>query len=384
MGESQNQKFVRRTVKRIPLFEDEPQNLAEVFKFAAENRPRKDALNFKADGKWVSISSAEMLSRIENTALGLFSLGIRKGDRVAILAPNSPEWTIADAGCQFAGVIDVPIYTTLVPSSIQYILNDSEAKALVLFDKKYYETIKEILAECKSIQKLILLEPEGVGAENSISLKDLETAGEELRKEEPDLIKKLADEIDPHDTATLIYTSGTTGEPKGVMLSHENLLSNVIDAGENFQFTMDDVPLSVLPLSHVFERTGMYLYIYNGMAVHYAESIEKVSDNLRDIRPTIFVGVPRIFEKVYATAKLKASSSSKLKEWIFDRAIEVAKEFALKTERNEPVSAALAIKYSISDKIVYSKLRAFFGGRLRFCISGGAALSNSIYLIFTG
>ncbi|MEZ5345859.1 MAG: long-chain fatty acid--CoA ligase [Pyrinomonadaceae bacterium] len=374
----------RRNLKRIPLFENEPQNLAEVFTFAAQKSPRLDALNFKENDQWVPISSEEMLSRIENVALGLYSEGIRTGDRAAILAPNSPDWTIADAGCQFAGVIDVPIYTTLTPDSIKYILNDSKAKAIFLYDKKTYDSLRGILSECGSIEKLILFDPEGVGAENSMSLRELEELGRNFRSENPELISELINGIKPDDTATLIYTSGTTGEPKGVMLSHENLLSNVIDAGEHFHFTTEDVPLSVLPLSHVFERTGMYLYIYNGMAVHFAESIEKISDNLREIRPTIFVGVPRIFEKVYATAKLRAANSSKFRERIFDWAIDIAKEFALKNERKENISAVLGIKHSVADKIVFSKLRAFFGGRLRFCISGGAALSNSIYLIFTG
>ena len=145
----------------------------------------------------------------------------------------------------------------------------------------------------------------------------------------------MSEAVKPDDIATLIYTSGTTGEPKGVMLSHANLISNVIDAGDNFHFTEKDVALSVLPLSHVFERTGMYLYIFNGMAVHYAESIEKTPDNLREVRPTIFVGVPRIFEKVYGKARLQAAQDSQVKEKIFDWAIETGKEFALKKRKEK-------------------------------------------------
>ena len=168
------------------------------------------------------------------------------------------------------------------------------------------------------------------------------------------------------------------------MLSHTNLVSNSIDAGANFSFSKNDKPLSVLPLSHVFERSGMYLYILNGMAVHYAESIEKVAENLREVEPTIFVGVPRIFEKVYEKAKLKAAQESRVKEAIFDWAIAVGKEYALRMEKREEISYLLAIKHSIADTLVFSKIRAFFGGNLRFCITGGAALSNEIYLIFTG
>jgi long-chain acyl-CoA synthetase len=168
------------------------------------------------------------------------------------------------------------------------------------------------------------------------------------------------------------------------MLSHRNLVTNVLDTGELYDFTLGDVTLSVLPLSHVYERTGMYLYIWNGMAVYYAESIEKAVENLGEVRPTIFVGVPRIFEKVYARAKLAAEKRGGLKTKIFDWAIEIAKEYARKTTRDEPVSVFLAVKHSIADKLIFSKMRSVFGGRLRYCISGGAALSDEIALIFTG
>ncbi|MDI1241597.1 MAG: AMP-dependent synthetase/ligase, partial [bacterium] len=184
--------------------------------------------------------------------------------------------------------------------------------------------------------------------------------------------------------ATLIYTSGTTGEPKGVMLSHNNILSNVIDCGERYSFSDHDKPLSVLPLSHIFERSAMYLYFFNGMSVHYAESVDQVPDNLRDVRPTIFIGVPRIFEKVYAKAKLKAAQRGGLTEKIFDWAIELAKTVALRNEKSESIPLSLKWKHALADRLVYSKLRGFFGGHLRYCITGGAALPDEIYLIFTG
>ena len=384
MTQSQINNELRLKVNRISLAGDEPRNLAELFLRACEKSPRDNALNYKKSGEWVSISSDEFRSRIENVALGLNRLGIKTGDRVAILASNSPNWTISDAGCQLAGVVDVPIYTTLVPDSIRYILKDSGAKALFIQDKAFFDRIRPILADCGSLEKLIFFDDSDVEHENSLSLCELERIGGEWKTEKPQLIHEFVGLIEPDSIATLIYTSGTTGEPKGVMLSHENLISNVIDAGENFSFSSEDVPLSVLPLSHVFERTGMYLYIFNGMAVHYAESIEKVADNLREVRPTIFVGVPRIFEKVYARAKLMAGSRSRAKEKLFDWAIDVGKRFALAKSKNEKVSIGLAISHRIADKVVFSKLRDFFGGRLRFCITGGAALSNTIYLIFTG
>ena len=372
------------TFKRVPLSADEPQTLAELFTKAVEKHSRADALNFKQDGEWRSISSAEMISRAENIALGLYSIGLRKGDKAALLAANSPEWTLTDAGCQFSGVVDVPIYTTLAPSAVEYIIKDSGAKIFFLQNKKIYEKLKNVLFDCPTIEKIVLFEEDEIEADNVIFLKDLEKSGAESKSENPQLIEDLMNAVEPSDVATLIYTSGTTGEPKGVMLSHTNIVSNTLDAGAEHAFTPNDKPLSVLPLSHIFERTGMYLYIFSGMAIYYAESVDKVADNLGEVAPTLFVGVPRIFEKVYAKARIKAANASPLKEKVFDMAIAVGKEYALLTERKQPVPRLLAIKHSIADKLVFSKIRQFFGGNLSFCISGGAALSEDIYLIFTG
>ncbi len=385
--ESETAKSEMRNPKsrsRIPLFADEPQTLAELFRQACKKHNRADALNYKSGGKWKKVASGEICERAENIALGLYSIGLRKSDKAAILAANSPQWTLVDAGCQFAGIVDVPIYTTLAETAVCYIINDSGAKVFFLQDNATFELITKIFPDCKTLEKLVFFDFEGVTAENAVSLAELEKRGADLKNEKPDLINDLTKDIELNDVATLIYTSGTTGEPKGVMLSHGNIISNVIDTGEKYNFSEKDVPLSVLPLSHVFERSAMYLYIFNGMAVHYAESIDKVSENLREVRPTMFVGVPRIFEKVYAKAKLMAAQSSPLKEKIFDWAIDIGKEFALKTEKNQPISYFLAVKHSIADKIVFAKFRAFFGGRLRFCITGGAALSETIYLIFNG
>ncbi len=362
----------------------QPQTLADLFLQSAEKYNRKDALNYKRDNVWISISSDEVILRAKHIALGLYSLGLKNGDRIAILAPNSPDWTITDAGCQLCGVIDVPIYTTLAPNSVEYIVNDSGSKVFFLQDLATYKKFESVFANCKTIEKIVFFDNYDSDIFNSISLAQLEKLGADLAAKHPDLINELISNVKAENVATLIYTSGTTGEPKGVMLSHKNLVSNTLNASAGFEFTENDKPLSVLPLSHVFERTGMYLYILNGMAVHYAESIDKVANNLKEVQPTIFVGVPRIFEKVYAKAKLGASQESRIKETIFDWAIEVGKEYALTAALNEPISMLLSLKYNIADRIVFAKFREFFGGKLRFCITGGAALSNDIFLVFTG
>jgi long-chain acyl-CoA synthetase len=382
--ESAPKSKIQNPKSRVPLFANEPQTLAELFWQTAKKYPRPDTLNFKKDGRWIPIPFDKVIERAQNIALGLYSLGIRKGDRVAILAANSPDWTITDAGSQFSGVIDVPIYTTLAPNSIEYIINDSGSKIFFLQDKATFERLGEIIPNCRTLEKLVFFDPTGVSQENALSLTELEKLGENLLTQQADLIEKLTKEINKDDIATLIYTSGTTGEPKGVMLSHENLISNVIDAGEKYNFTDQDKALSVLPLSHVFERTGMYLYIFNGMSVYFAESIDKVADNLQEVRPTMFVGVPRIFEKVYARARLKASQAGRLRGKLFDWAIRIGKDYSYRTEHQQQIPRLLAVKHILADKIVFSKFRAFFGGNLRFCVTGGAALANEIFYIFNG
>ncbi len=382
--QSEIKEHIKQSAKHFSQYAEEPQTLAELFLYAVEKHNRKDALNFKKDGEWRAISSDEMLSRIENIALGLYSLGLRKGDRIAMIAANSPEWTLTDAACQFAGIIDAPIYTTLAPDAVRYIINDAGAKVFFIENKEAFERLSEVLPECASLEKLIFFNFANVEAENAMSLADLENEGAKIKAKNPELIKNLTKVVEPNDVATLIYTSGTTGEPKGVMLTHANLMSSVVNAGTDYNFSHKDKPLSVLPLSHVFERSGMYVYIFNGMAVYYAESIDKAADNLREVAPTIFVGVPRIFEKVYAKAKVKAAQESRAKELIFDWAIDVGKKYALLVENKQIIPRLLAVKHGIADKLVFSKLREFFGGKLRFCITGGAALSDEIYLIFTG
>ncbi|HMO79902.1 MAG TPA: long-chain fatty acid--CoA ligase [Pyrinomonadaceae bacterium] len=365
------------------LFPNEPKTLPELFEAAVRDHNRPDALSYKDGETWHAISSDKLLSRMKAVAAGLIGSGLEKGDRAAILSSNSPLWTIADGGCQFAGLIDVPIYTTLSPQSVQYILNDSASRVLFIENLDAFERIADILAECPALELVVFLNASS-DTDKGISLGELEAKGSKLLQREPNLESTLGRAAGSDEIATLIYTSGTTGEPKGVMLTHNNIISNVIDAGERYSFSAADSCLSVLPLSHIFERSAMYLYIYNGMAVNYAESVDKTPDNLSEVMPTILVGVPRIFEKVYAKAKLKAAQSGGLKEKIFDWAIEVAKSVAMLKEEGRSVPVTLAIKHSLADMLIFSKMRKFFGGRLRFCITGGAALSDEIYLIFTG
>ncbi len=215
---------------RVPLSPDEPKTLIEMFLRASRIHNKQNALNYKREGTWHAISAGEMLARIRNIAAGLYSLGLRKGDRAAIISESCPEWTFADGGCLFAGVIDVPIYPTLTPQQVCYIAKDSGSRVVFVSSKANYETLRKELDGCISIEQIIFFDGRGVTEEDGLTLAQLEQRGLELREKEPGLSDALAMDVHPDDLATIIYTSGTTGEPKGVMLSHANFTVNVIDS----------------------------------------------------------------------------------------------------------------------------------------------------------
>jgi long-chain acyl-CoA synthetase len=370
--------------KRVPSSSDEPETLVDVFEYAARVHNRSDALNFKRDGSWVPISSDEMLKRVRQIAGGLHSLGVRSGDRVAILSESRPEWTLTDAGCMFASAIDVPIYPTLTPPQVRYILKDSGARVLVLANEGKFQEIREVLSDCPALEHLIFFAKPANEVAGAISLAELEKRGAAFAEAQPEMVDDLAHQRTADDLATIIYTSGTTGEPKGVMLRHSNIVSNLIDSAAHLSFARDDSTLSVLPLSHVLERVAMYMYLYHGMAVYFGESLELIGQNLREVKPTIFVGVPRIFEKILARVKEKSAEKGRLNVTILNWAVAIAKEHARLSTRHEKIPALLAFKHRIADKLIFSKMRAALGGRIRLLVSGGAALPEELSYIYVG
>ncbi len=370
--------------KREPQSPDEPTTLVEVFEYISRVHQRPDTLNYKSGGRWVSISADQMLSRVKHIAGGLYSLGVRHGDRVAILSESRAEWTLTDAGCLFAGAIDVPIYPTLMPLQVRYILKDAGARVLVIQNEDKFLQIREILADCPSVEHLVFIDKPSTEISESISLDELEGMGRAHEAQQPELIDSLAHQINSDDLATIIYTSGTTGEPKGVMLTHSNLVSNLIDSSSHLSFAKDDSALSVLPLSHVLERLAMYMYLYHGMAVYYGESLEMIGPNLREVKPTIFVGVPRIFEKIFARVKEKTAEKGRLNTAILNWAITLGKEHAKLSVSHQKIPALLAFKHKLADKLIFSKLRLALGGRIRLLISGGAALPEELGYVYIG
>ena len=369
---------------REPLTSERPTTLIEAFERVARDHKRSDTLNYKRDGRWIPISSDEMLSRAQHIAAGLYSLGVRPGDRVALLSDSRPEWTLTDAGCLFAGAIDVPIYPTLTPAQVRYILNDSGSRVLIVSNHKKFLQVKDILDECPAVEQVVLFEGAGIETAEVMTLAELEKRGQSLEAEQPGLIDDLAHRIAPDQLATIIYTSGTTGEPKGVMLTHSNLISNLIDGAGNLSFDEKDIALSVLPLSHIFERQAMYMYLYQGMAVYYAESLETIGPNLREVRPTILVGVPRIFEKIYDRIKERVSAKGRVNMALLSWAVSVAKAYAEFQVEKKKVPWTLALKHKLATKLVFSKWREAFGGRMRLMVSGGAALPEELGYIYLG
>jgi long-chain acyl-CoA synthetase len=369
---------------RVPLAPDEPTTLAEIFTHAVSHHPKSDVLNYKREGEWRTISSAEMIERAHLIAYGLHALGLRPGDRAAILSESSPEWTLTDAGCQFAGIVDVPIYPTQAPPQVRYILDDSGARVLFIQNRAAFMRISEAIDGAPALEHLIFFDEAGAEETGASTLTELIERGRGMRREKPELLLELAREVSGQDLATIIYTSGTTGEPKGVMLTHSNLVSNLIDSSGHLDFSETDIALSVLPLSHVFERLGMYMYIHHGMSVFYAESIEKIGDNMREVRPTVMLCVPRLFEKIYARIQEKAAAGGKLKAGMLAWAVGVGKLWAQHVTGGKSVPPLLGLKHDIASRLVFAKWRAGVGGRMRLFVSGGAALPEEIGYIFLG
>lgn len=354
--------------------------LAQIF-LNTEKTYVKDALMLvKKEGKYRPISTAEFSQRVRNISSGLKVIGLKKGDKLIILSENRPEWVMVDLAAICQGGITVPIYTSLTPEQIKYIINDSEAKFVVCSNSDLWEKITRIKSELPLVEKYLFIEdqaPEGV-----MTLKEVEKEGELFNQQHPEDFEKTALSINPDDLATIIYTSGTTGVPKGAMLTHYNLVSNIKALRSIIEFTERDTALSFLPLSHVLERMCTYAWIYVGATIGYAESVDTVAENLVEVRPTIMVSVPRLFDKFYARVIDNVLSSPGLKKKIFFWALKVGKKYARKKLSKEKLSPWLKFRYSLAYKLVFSKIVERTGGRVRFFVSGGAPLSKDIAEFF--
>ena len=359
-----------------------PGTLNQLFFDAVAKFNRPDALQVKVGGAYKPISHKEVAERVRHAARGLSSLSVRRGDRVAILSENRPEWAIADFACLTGGMTDVPIYPTLPADQIAYIIRDSGAVAIFVSNKGQAEKIREIRGQVPALKTVIGFDE--IPGLSNMSLAELEKRGVPGENNETITIyREDALRTKPDDLATIIYTSGTTGEPKGVMLTHDNIYSNVAASRTKIPFEGDDTALSFLPLSHIFERMGgHYLMFATGTSIAYAESIDTVPVNLQEVKPTIVLSVPRLYEKMYARILETALTGSFIKKKIFFWARGVAERWANEKLAGREPGGMLAWQYSIAQKLVFSKLKARTGGRLRYFVSGGAPLSPDINKFF--
>ena len=346
---------------------------------AALKHAKNDALNHKSEDSWINISAAEFVDRVRNLALGLSELGVKPGDRVALLSENRPEWSIADLAILSLGAINVPIYTTQAVEQIRYILTDAGVRAIFVSNEKLLRHAAPALEDLEFVEKIILFDPsKQQDGDRSIKLGDLEQAGQKRMLENPGVFDAYLKAIRPDDLATIIYTSGTTGEPKGVMLTHSNFISNVLAITAGLPIAATDVALSVLPLSHIFERTGFYIFCYNGVSVYYTASFDQVGENLREVRPTIMTAVPRLFEKVYHRIVKKGLSQKGYKRKVFLRSLEIGQRYAEQKDKGGHIWPLLAMQQRMASRLVFSKWREGVGGRLRYFVSGGAPLSPAL------
>ena len=363
-----------------------PGTLPKLFFDAVATHDLPNAMMYKAAGSWRPISHRELAERVVRCGRGLRAIGVRPGDRVAILSENRPEWAIADYACLTSGVIDVAIYPNLPPDQVAYILRDSGAVAIFVSTAAQAEKAIAARRDAPAVKHVISFAdqaPAGV----ELTMAALEKRGAEGETAETIAAYRAAAlEAKPDDTATLIYTSGTTGEPKGVMLTHDNFYSNVgccvTRLHEAFEHP-GNLALSFLPLSHVFERmVGHFVMMYTGSTIAYAESMDTVPDNMQEMRPTIVASVPRLYEKMFSRVLDNALAGGAIKKRIFFWARGAAEKWADVVLAGRTPNAFLALQYRIAQKLVFSKLKARTGGRLRFFVSGGAPLSPEINKFF--
>lgn len=331
----------------------------------------------KRNGQWIETSVSEYQDKVKNFAYGLYDLGVRPGDKVTIHSENSTEWLICDMAILSLGAANVPIYTTQPGDQIKYIIENSEAKVHIVSTDELFAETKPIIKEVEQVKAIITL----FGSKHK-KLKPFEKvieSGKALREKKPELLGELTDQIKPDDVATLIYTSGTTGVPKGVMLTHNNIASNVQASMERLPFEKErfngEPVLSYLPLSHVFERMITYMYVSMGAKIHYIEVIEDIKEDLVHVKPFFMATVPRLLEKIHTGVKVKGQEMSGVKKNLYYWAIYMTEDF----NPEQPSTGIAGVKRKIADKLIYSKIRELFGGNLHGMVSGGAALSPDVF-----
>jgi len=359
-----------------------PTTLTRLFFDAVEGFDRPNAMQVKVGGAYQPISHRTLATRVRHTAFGLRALGVPGGGVIAILAENRPEWAIADYACLTARYLDVPIYPTLPDEQIAYILQDSGTVAIFVSTAAQAQKIAAVRASVPGLKWVIAFD-DVTGNGIDMTLAALEARG--AATETPDAAARYRDDalaVAPDQVATIVYTSGTTGEPKGAMLTHGNLASNVAAVAKVIPIGDQDASLSFLPLSHVLQRHFDFLMFATGVSIAYVESMDTVTVNMVEIRPTLVVAVPRVYEKIYARVLENALASGAFKKRVFFWARAVGERWAKVRLAGRTPNPVLAAQYALARKLVFSKLRERVGGRLRYFVSGGAPLAPAINTFF--
>lgn len=334
---------------------------------------KEDLFNKKRDGEWKNYSASSTLENIQSLALGLLELQVKPGDKIAIISGNRPAWNFVDFAVQIIGGVTVPMYPTITIEDYAYIFNDAEVKYVFCENEELYLKVKEASKGNKQIKGVYTFDP--------VADVEMWTAVKELGEgKDASVLQPLMDAVQPSDLLTLIYTSGTTGRPKGVMLTHHNIVSNIksLVRGHFFDLLPTDRALSFLPLCHIYERTDVYMYMYYGVAVYYAESMETIADNIREVKPAMFASVPRLLEKVYDKILAKGNELTGIKRTLFFGAL----EFGLQYDPMEKLGLIDSLKLAFYRKVIFSKWREALGGNVRLIASGSAALQPRLSRVF--
>ena len=352
-----------------------PTRLFEFISYQKDHAPLEKSFTTKYNGKWESISSQTFCDQAESISNALIELGIQTQDKIAMISSNNrTEWSLMDIGLLTIGAVNVPIYPTISSKDYEYILNHSESQYCFVSDEEVYDKVMAIQKNVTSLKKIYSFDH----IEGCAHWSELLEIGKE--KSHQQTVQKRKDEVKPEDLATIIYTSGTTGVPKGVMLSHHNVVSNVLSSSKRLPLTIGEASaLSFLPICHIFERVILYIYMYNSVSVYFAESIDTIGDNLKEIKPEVMTAVPRLLEKVYDKIYAKGEELSGIKQKLFYWAVNIGLQY----EPYGQNGAWYEFKLKIAKKLILSKWKEALGGNLELIASGSAALQPRLARVFT-